>query len=246
MKALAVGIVEDEMIIAEDMKDILVKIGYEVPFIAITSDGAKKALKKNEVDILLIDIRIKGDESGIDLARFVQQEYDIPFIYITSNADKATVAEAKQTFPYGYILKPFDERDLYSAIEIALANFQRIKSGVHASNEVGEFIIRDSLFIRDKHYLLKVKFGEIVYLEADGNYTLLMTDKQKFTLRNTLKEFESRLPADQFARIHKSYMVRLDAITGINSQYVLVGLKELPIGRSYHEWIMGKVNKLSG
>lgn len=245
MKTLNIGIVEDEMIIAEDMRDILLEIGYEVSFIAVTVEEARNELRKNDIDILLVDIRLKGEESGIDLALFVQKEYDIPFIYITSNADKATIEEAKKTFPYGYILKPFDERDLYSAIEIALSNFQQRKSTKPVSDESGEFIIKDSLFIRDKHYLLKVKFDEIAYLEADGNYTLLMTDKQKFTLRNTLKEFESKLPADKFARIHKSYVVRLEAITGINSHYVLVGLKELPIGRSYQEWILGKINKLS-
>lgn len=245
MKTLNIGIVEDEMIIAEDMKDMLVKIGYEVAFIAGTVKEAKNELRKNDVDILLVDIRLKGNESGIDLAHFVRREYDIPFIYITSNADKATIGEAKKTFPYGYILKPFDERDLYTSIEIALSNFRQPKSGKPVSSESGEFIIKDSLFIRDKHYLLKVKFNEIAYLEADGNYTLLMTTKQKFTLRTTLKEFEARLPDDQFARIHKSYVVRLEAITGINSQHVLVDLKELPIGRSYHEWILEKINKLS-
>lgn len=246
MKALDVGIVEDEMIIAEDMKDILVKMGYEVPFVAVTAEEAREGLKKNNVDILLIDIRIRGNESGIDLARFVQAEYDIPFIYVTSNADKATIEEAKQTHPYGYILKPFDERDLYASIEIALTNFRQRKGATAIGDEAGDFIIKDSLFVRDKNFMRKVKFAEISYLEADGNYTQLVTEKQKFTLRNTLKEFEPKLPPEQFARIHKSYIVRLEAITGLNAQHVLIGSQEIPIGRSYHDWLLGKINRLSG
>ena len=245
MKTLDIGIVEDEMIIAEDMKDILIRMGYAVPFIAVSSEEARMEMKKNDVDLLLIDIRIKGAESGIDLALFVQQQYDIPFIYITSNADRATVEEAKKTYPYGYILKPFDDRDLFSAIEIAMSNFQQRK-GDRVGDTDGEFIIKDCLFIRDKHYMLKVKFEEIEYLQADGNYTLLFKNKQKHTLRNTLKEFEARLPRDQFIRIHKSYIIRLDALTGINSQHVLIGTHELPIGRTYHEWLLSKVNKMTG
>jgi DNA-binding LytR/AlgR family response regulator len=244
VEALNVGIVEDEMIIAEDIKDILVKMGYIVPFIAVTADEARNELQKSDVDILLIDIRIKGAESGIDLARFVQAHYSIPFIYITSNADKSTIDEAKQTFPYGYVLKPFDERDLFASIEIAMVNFRK-EHDIKSQGYTDDFIVKDSIFVRDKKFFLKVKFTEIDYLEADGNYTTIHTIQKKFTLRSTLKEIEEKLPAQQFIRIHKSYIIRLDALTGINAQFVLVGKTELPIGRTYHEWLSSRVKKLS-
>jgi DNA-binding LytR/AlgR family response regulator len=247
VKALQVGIVEDEMIIAEDMKDILVRLGYEVPFIAVTGEEARHELQKNETDILLVDIRIKGSESGIELARFVHQQYRIPFIYVTSNADKATVAEAKQTFPYGYLLKPFDERDLFAAIEIAISNFKQQQSTGNGTEtpENDNFVVNDSIFVRDKKFFLKLKFADILYLEASGNYTTIHTSQKKITLRSTLKEIEPKLPVQQFVRIHKSYIIRWEALSGINAQFVLVKDAELPIGRTYHELISSRINKLS-
>jgi DNA-binding LytR/AlgR family response regulator len=235
------------MIIAEDMKDILVRLGYEVPFIAVTGEEARQALEKNETDILLVDIRIKGRESGIELARFVHQQYHIPFIYVTSNADKATVQEAKQTFPYGYLLKPFDERDLFAAIEIAISNFkqQQTTGNEIETPENDNFVVNDSIFVRDKKFFLKVKFNDILYLEASGNYTTIHTSQKKITLRSTLKEIEPKLPVQQFVRIHKSYIIRWEALSGINAQFVLVKETELPIGRTYHELISSRINKLS-
>ncbi|GHM99171.1 hypothetical protein WSM22_06610 [Cytophagales bacterium WSM2-2] len=245
MRSLAVGIVEDEVIVAEDMKDILTSIGYKVSFIAISVDEAKNLLAKNETDILLIDIFLKGEETGIDLARFVREQYKIPFIFTTSNADRSTVMEAASTAPYGYVLKPFDDRDLFSAIEVGMGHFQAQHQDSAVSPDTENFVVNNALFVRDKKFFMKVKFDEIDYLEADSNYTNIYTSQKKFTLRSTLKEIEIKLPAQQFVRIHKSYIIRLEAMTGINAQFVLVKNAQLPIGRTYHELISSRVNKLS-
>lgn len=125
MQGLQVGIVEDEMVIAEDMRDMLAALGHRVSFVAISSDEAKKELALTNTDIVLLDIQIKGPESGIDLARYIRHHYAMPYLYVTSNADSRTVQEAKQTYPYGFIVKPFDEKDLYAGIEVAMMNFGR-------------------------------------------------------------------------------------------------------------------------
>ncbi|MFK7809576.1 MAG: response regulator [Saprospiraceae bacterium] len=118
-------IVEDEPLIAEDIASNLNATDYKVAGVAYNSDKALRLLREEIIDIAILDINIKGDKSGIDLAHIINEQYKIPFIYLTSYADKATVDKAKQTMPYGYLLKPFREKDLFSSIEMALFRFSK-------------------------------------------------------------------------------------------------------------------------
>jgi PAS domain S-box-containing protein len=120
MKKLRVMIVEDEMIVAKDLQRILKKLGYDTtdPFSA-----GRKALEQLEFlrpDFILLDINLKGDMDGIQLAQHVLQDYGIPFIFITAFSDKNTLNRAKTVEPYGYIIKPFSEDDIRTSIELAL------------------------------------------------------------------------------------------------------------------------------
>lgn len=122
---IRVLIVEDEPLIAEDIASNLNAVDYTVAGIAYTSEKAMKYLQEEIIDIAILDINIKGDKNGIELARIINKSYKIPFIYLTSYADKGTVNEAKRTMPYGYLLKPFREKDLFSSIELALFRFSK-------------------------------------------------------------------------------------------------------------------------
>jgi DNA-binding LytR/AlgR family response regulator len=107
-----------------------------------------------------------------------------------------------------------------------------------------KLLIKDALFIRNKGNLVKVKFKDIIWLKGDGNYTTLVTRDNVYSLRNILKEFESVLPEDDFLRIHKSYMVRIDEINTINPRIVTVGKDQIPVGRTYFQNLMNGINKL--
>jgi DNA-binding LytR/AlgR family response regulator len=96
-------------------------------------------------------------------------------------------------------------------------------------------LIKDALFIRSKGNLVKVKTQDILWLKGDGNYTTLVTREKVYSLRNILKDFEEVLPKDQFFRIHKSYIVRLDEILSINPREVLVAKDHVPVGRTYYQ-----------
>lgn len=127
MKKKRILIVEDELVIAFDLQRQLEKLGYEVCDVAPSVVEAKVALKKHQPDIALLDIRLQGKALGTDLGKELKMEGKIPFIYLTSYYDKATVAEAKTTRPYGYLIKPFSKEDIYVAIEMALMNFAHRK-----------------------------------------------------------------------------------------------------------------------
>jgi two-component system, response regulator PdtaR len=120
MPQTSIFIVEDELIEAEDMRQTLEKQGYSVTGIARSGESALAALRKNQPDLVLMDIHIAGTMDGIDTAERIHFLYQIPVIFLTAHADETTLGRAKITEPYGYILKPFDERELHSAIEMAL------------------------------------------------------------------------------------------------------------------------------
>ncbi len=117
--------------------------------------------------------------------------------------------------------------------------------GKEAVNEnQPKLLVKDALFVRNKGNLVKVKFTDILWLKGDGNYTTLISRYQVYSLRNILKEFEEILPADDFMRIHKSYIVRVDEITTINPREITVGKDQVPVGRTYFQNLLNGINKL--
>lgn len=153
-------IVEDNVIIADDMQSMLEEIGYEVVDNVIVYEQAIGVLKNKEVDLVLIDIILASKKTGIDLGKHIRKTYDIPFIFVTSNSDKATVESAKIVKPDGYLVKPFEQQDLYTSIEIALSNFNYAKKApselVAAKPEAGaapNTVLKDSIFVKKKPLL---------------------------------------------------------------------------------------------
>jgi len=120
MSEVRVLIVEDEPLIAEDISDFLEDIDFKSAGIAYDSETAFDMLLSRNPDIALLDITIEGSKNGIQVAEVIREKYKIPFIFLTSHSDKETLDRAKKTLPYGYIVKPFNEKDLLSSLEMAL------------------------------------------------------------------------------------------------------------------------------
>jgi len=116
---LSVLIVEDEGIIAENIRELLVELGYDASGIATTAEEAVAFALERCPDVVLMDIRIKGALDGIGTAVLLKERFDVPIIYLTAHADDATVERAKKTEPFGYLIKPVKAVELRSAIEVA-------------------------------------------------------------------------------------------------------------------------------
>jgi PAS domain S-box-containing protein len=119
-KKVKVLIVEDESIVGIDLKQTLVKLNYQVLDLVRTGEDAVQKALENNPDIILMDIMLDGKMTGIEAVQKIKEQIDIPVIYLTAYADEKTIQTAKLTDPFGYILKPFDERSLHSSIEMAL------------------------------------------------------------------------------------------------------------------------------
>lgn len=121
-------IVEDERITAEDLADILKGLNYQVT--AVVSSGAEaiREAEENPPDLVLMDIRIKGEMDGSETARILRERFDIPVVYLTAHADRDTLEKAKQSRPLGYVVKPFHESELHASVEIALSKHRHDRS----------------------------------------------------------------------------------------------------------------------
>jgi two-component system, LytTR family, response regulator LytT len=242
-KQIQILIVEDEFIIADYIQGCLVNLGYEVAGICCSYDEAVIALQNYRPDIAIIDITIKGEKNGIDIANHISQSLDIPFIFASSHGDKGTIDKAKQTSPAAYLIKPFTEEDLYAVIETALVNFSNQKINKEQEEEI--IIIHDGFFIRHKNRFIKILLDELIYAEANDNYVNLFTADTHYTLKTTLLKLQEVLP-QYFLRIQKSYIVNLHQLKSFDMEEVVVHNKTLPIGKSYSEALLEKLKIVKG
>ena len=113
-------IVEDESIVARDIQECLLSFGYKVTGVVSSGEEAIKAVTAERPDLVLMDIVLNGNVDGIDAAHEIRTRFGVPVVYLTAYADDKTLERAKVTEPFGYIVKPFDERELHSTVEIAL------------------------------------------------------------------------------------------------------------------------------
>ncbi|HVP29733.1 MAG TPA: response regulator, partial [Myxococcota bacterium] len=117
---IRVLVAEDEALIADDVRRTLGKLGYDVPKPAMTADEAIAAARELRPDLVLMDIRLHPPGDGIDAALEIRRRLGIPVVFLTAHSDEATLARAKTAEPYGYLLKPFEDRELRTTIELAL------------------------------------------------------------------------------------------------------------------------------
>jgi DNA-binding LytR/AlgR family response regulator len=239
MEKIKILIVEDESIIAEDLREIIESLKYHVVGVAFSAKRAIEMLDREKPDLVLIDIILNGLEGGIYIANLINEKYKIPFVFVTSHADHATLEKARATRPAGYVVKPFGEKDIFAAIEIALFNFsnQQKKSADVESTPTSdeEFVINDNFFIKDGGRYTKVGFNEIKWVKADGNYVEVQTLQKKFLLRSPLKNILVQLPENSYIRVHKSYAVFKKFITKIEQNNIYIDDIVIPIGRKFKE-----------
>ncbi len=223
-------LVEDEPLIADDIAEILEKNGYQVVGIADEAADALEIVEEEQPDVALLDINIEGDKDGIELAA----ELSIPFVFLTSYYDQATLKRAAKVNPSGYIVKPFNESDLIANIRLALMKSKAIKSVLPI----------DKFFVRNHQELKAIEPNDILYAESDDNYANIYTLNGKHVVSHTLKSVEEKLELNGFLRIHKSYLINFRKITSIHEGYAFIDEIKLPIGRSYREDLLTNLSIL--
>lgn len=233
-------IVEDEPLIAEDIAQSLKDMDYEVTGICESAHEAMASIKNTRPDIALLDIQIEGAIDGIMLAGMLKSEFDIPFIFITSNSDSDTIERLTKVNPAGFLSKPYNEKTLYGTLSIALSKEAEKNTAPSADKEA----LEDILFVRNKDRMVRVEVDEIDYLQAYDNYCFLHTDNKRYLLPHTLKEVESKLDANKFIRNHRSYVVNLKRISAIDELGIEVGGERLPLSKNQRKELLRRIQLL--
>jgi two-component system, LytTR family, response regulator LytT len=237
MAGIKVGIVEDEMLIAQGIANALSQLGYASTEPAVGYTEALEMIEREQPDILLLDIQLSGKKDGIDLAWKIKEDYNLPFIFLTANSDPETVERAKKLCPPAYLVKPFNKDDLYTSIEICLHNFSA-KQEKKDTGEKGNYMIKECLFIKQGHLFHKVKVEDILYLESDNVYIYVYTPNDKFLVRSTLQHYLNLIDSKHFFRVHRSFAVNINHIDTINSESVFISSREIPIGKAYRDELL--------
>jgi DNA-binding LytR/AlgR family response regulator len=233
-------IVEDEPLIADDIAFILEDEGYNVVGKAIDTQEALDIVNTEKPDLILLDISLEGDdEDGIDLANIINNQYQIPFVFITSHSDKLTINRVKKTNPCGFILKPFKASEIVSTIAIVI-----YKSIKNLTNSRTKSESNNSFFIKQGHDLVKVQFSDILYIKAEDNYTAIKTTEKSILASLSMKSLAEKLPENKFLRIHRSYIVNIKKITRISHRFVYINEHEIPLGKGNFQMIQDFITTL--
>ena len=236
MNKIRILIVEDELIIAEDIRMQLEDLGYEViPAIARAYEEALELFRAEQPDLVLLYIILAGDKDGIALGTSIREISDVPVIFLTSHADSSTVERAKAVNPDAYIVKPFEKKDLFSSIEIAFHRYSERETGKKQADTESGILVKDAIFIKVDYRLVKIRLHEIKYLKSDGNYIEIHSVDRNHLVRSSLKDLLGRLDGDNYLQIHKSYAINTDYLDSLDYTSAQIGDEEIPVGRKYLE-----------
>ena len=238
MKSLSIVIVEDEIIIANLIKEYMVERGHIVLGIAISYEEAVSLYLEFNPDLFILDIRLYGDKSGIDFSRFIQQQPNSPpFVFLTSQFDTRILEVALMSNPNGYLTKPITKESLWTTVESAMKlhsnKFQK------TTKTEAQKIVK----IYDGRIYHLVPKEEILYIQAEHVYLNVHTIYNKvITTRSTLSDILKLIDSDYLLTCHRSYIVNLRYVTtwSIN-KLILNNSISIPLSKSRREEVLSKI-----
>ena len=241
MNSYKIMVVEDDPRISESLAEMLHILNHDVVGVAESYDQVVKLMEKGDVDVALLDIQIKGDKSGIDVAELLKNEYNVPFLFTTAFADSDTIRKATTHSPYGYLVKPYGMKDINAGIELAINNHKNVSS---LKNEEGNLFNSDNLFVKVNSRLVRIEPKDILFVEAKGDYVLFKTKEKGYIVHSTIKNIESKLDPATFVKVHRSYIVNVNHIVDIEENNLLIGDLVIPISRGQKGNLLSRLNTI--
>ncbi len=238
-------IVEDDPLYASQLEMLVGRMGYPLAGSCDNAFDALDLFHREKPDLLLLDIHLIGDVDGIQLAERVHQIHPTPTVFVTSLQDDITFARARKIQPIAFIIKPFDTLQLQRTIELAVSKMSL--DPAQDSFDKHDLVLPDCLFIKVREKLEKVLLDDILYAEADDRYAILYTQSNhKYALRLPLSELEAKLPANRFARSHRSYLIHLKWLQSVDLQSMTIQIKDkqVPLSKGHREQILERLEQI--
>jgi diguanylate cyclase (GGDEF)-like protein/PAS domain S-box-containing protein len=215
MTKVRILVVEDESIVAADIQDRLEALGYEVPATVGWGEKAVELAGSLRPDLVLMDIQLKGRMDGVEAADQIRQRFGIPVVYLTANADHPTVQRAKVTEPFGYVIKPFEERELQTTIEVALYK-HRAEQTLRESEERYRLLVElspEAIVVQSDGRIVYANPAAASLFGAESADTLLRFGVANFVHPDHRENFlarENHLRENQQSNLKAEKFVRLD------------------------------------
>jgi DNA-binding LytR/AlgR family response regulator len=224
-------IVEDELLVAADIEESLQSLGYTVIGSVATGRDAIETVERQLPDIILMDIMLKGNMTGIDAANIIRQKHNVPIIYLTANADLATIEKAKVSLPYGYIIKPFTDKDLQTNIEITRFKFNNDLKQKMESDQFQSFFnskeenMKKPIIVEGEAGLEKITPEQIYFIELNDNFALIHTAEEVLKTTQTFQKLMTVLPAGKFIRVSQNHVINSDKIFMVSFPEIIIADK---------------------
>lgn len=252
MSKIQVLIVEDERLYGDLLCEYLEELGYEALGPAPTAAQGLALFEALQPDLVLLDIGLRGPVDGIELAAQLLSRQAVPLIFITAFTDRPTFERARAVGPVAFITKPFDQLTVENAVELALHNFaahsQRLAAPAPPEEPL-HALVGDAFFLKDRNGLVKVPHAETLYVEAGEKYCVLqLANGHRHTLRMALKDVARTLASHRFVQVHRSFVINarhLEAVDPVGYTVQVAG-RTLPLGRSYKDELLRRLNLIEG
>ena len=247
---IKIVIVEDEFVIAEDIRMTLEDHGYAILAIFDHGEMALPFIIKEIPDMVLVDIRLGGEMDGVELVKQLRAKANLPVVYLTANSDAATYERARSTHPNAFLIKPFASANLLASVDLALFNFsegtvaEKINNHLPSHPPDQELLINQSLFVKINGRYKKIHSDEILFIEASGSYVHIQTPGERYTLSQNLAHFQKKTPLANLIRIHRSYIVNVDKVESFEESFVFIQNHKLPISDNFKTEFLARVHCL--
>jgi DNA-binding LytR/AlgR family response regulator len=234
-ESIHVMIVEDELLVAEDIRIRLEKHDLQVTGLYASGEEALENLAKDAPDLVLMDIHLAGKLDGILTAELIRRSSKIPVIYLSELSDPGTLKRAVKTMPENYLTKPFNEADLVRAIDLAFYN-ARHRQGLSPSKE------SDDIFVRTENQVyIKLKVDDILFLRADRAYCHVVCVNKTYTLSNSMNHVAGQIDSAQLVKVHRSFMVNLNHVSGIDGNVIRLGDHQIQMSKDMRDEVVGRL-----
>lgn len=222
MSSINIYILEDEIITQELLKQTLEDLNFTVCGMATDAETALAEIGILKPDVAILDIRVEGLLTGVWLGN----QLDIPFIYLTAFNDMETIKEAIATKPAGYLIKPFNTKDLYIAVELAISKI----------NKKAQIIVKD----KDKKVILLE--DQILFAKKEDHYLILHLKDSEKLIRSSIKEFLDQMDSSSFLQVHRSYVINKNCIDAFNTKEMTINGSTIPISKTYAKEILEEIS----
>jgi len=249
MPNIKILVVEKDPSFASKVNTLVKKLDYDLIGIVDNFDVVLKMVETNNPDLILMNLKINGDLDGIELAKMIKIKYGVGVIFMTSPEEQKHFEQEMEMEHFGYLVKPFSKLTLQNKIELAMINMTHseysVSKGVDKCDE--EMILEDCVFIKKNNILERVEINDIEFIQSEGNYCVISTEKKKYALKMSLIKVRKMLDSHRFVRVNKRHIINMSLISSIDLSTSQIKINEdnFSIGRTYKEGLLKRLKTLS-